>query len=471
MSTIERTTGKTLDLASPSPVQVRPHQIVHVRAMLLLAQLPLFGLILTYWAWNTGLSLPESAGMVLVAATSVASFWIIGLDRLFCRHFEHLLAQSLTSLGVGLVTLFTLFRFFPRWSPGQYEILGIAFGSAFLPWIIRAFGPGMVRGSALSETWLIVGNGEVASRLHLELKQKLPPGIDLITSPARDNGWAQEGEGHDGLLVDVEQLRRWSVRRDISRIILADSERDPHLADVLLDCKLHGVPVEEAVDCYERVERKIWLQALHREWLLTCDGFRPGWMYMGVKRVIDLVCSLELLVVALPVMVVVGLAVKLSSSGPVFFRQERTGLYGQPFVLFKFRSMRADAESHTGPVWAAEEDPRITSLGRWLRKTRLDELPQVLNVLRGEMSFVGPRPERPHFVALLAKKCPFYGLRHYVRPGITGWAQVRYPYGASVEDAYEKLQYDLYYVKRMAIGLDLEVLARTAKVVLLGRGR
>ncbi len=176
------------------------------------------------------------------------------------------------------------------------------------------------------------------------------------------------------------------------------------------------------------------------------------------------------LVVLLPVIVLIAVLVRLDSAGPAFFKQRRVGQQGKQFVLYKFRSMTADAESDTGPVWAGDEDARVTRMGRFLRKTRLDELPQLFNVLKGDMSFVGPRPERPFFVAQLSSEIPYYGIRHTVKPGITGWAQVRYSYGASVEDAKEKLQYDLYYIKHMSLFLDLEVILDTIKVVFLNRG-
>jgi exopolysaccharide biosynthesis polyprenyl glycosylphosphotransferase len=200
------------------------------------------------------------------------------------------------------------------------------------------------------------------------------------------------------------------------------------------------------------------------------EGFHQGLLRDTVKRVFDLLVSLSLLTVTSPIMLITAILIKLESHGPVFYRQERIGQHGRPFSIFKFRSMRADAEKDGRPQWARKNDDRITLIGRFIRRTRIDELPQVFNVFMGEMSFVGPRPERPYFVADLNRKIPYYGVRHIVKPGITGWAQVRYPYGASVEDSLEKLQYDLYYVKNHSLFLDLMILTQTVQVVLWGQG-
>jgi len=205
--------------------------------------------------------------------------------------------------------------------------------------------------------------------------------------------------------------------------------------------------------------------------LIFANGFCPSKVYLAIKRFIDIALSLALLAVTAPVMAVVAILIKLETPGPAVFSQERVGFMGQRFTVYKFRSMRQDAERHTGPTWAKENDDRITQLGGILRKTRLDELPQVWNVLRGEMSFIGPRPERPYFVDMLKDKIRYYDLRHYVKPGITGWAQVMYPYGASIEDAYHKLEYDLYYAKNISLRLDLLILLKTIGVVIKGEGR
>jgi sugar transferase (PEP-CTERM system associated) len=239
----------------------------------------------------------------------------------------------------------------------------------------------------------------------------------------------------------------------------------------LLRCRMEGVRVEEATGFYERLTGKILVKNLRPSWLVFSQGFNKPRLLRNSKRVVEFLAASALLVLLGPFMLLIGLAVRLSSSGPALYRQERVGERGVTFQLLKFRTMRADAEAGTGPVWASEEkDPRITTLGRLMRKTRLDELPQLINVLRGEMSFVGPRPERPHFVDGLRKVIPYYDERHGVKPGITGWAQVKFHYGATLEDSEEKLQYDLYYIKHMSMVFDLGILLDTFKVMLVGKG-
>jgi exopolysaccharide biosynthesis polyprenyl glycosylphosphotransferase len=212
------------------------------------------------------------------------------------------------------------------------------------------------------------------------------------------------------------------------------------------------------------------VENLRPSWLIFSEGFRKSAFQRATKRLLDVSVSTVGLILAMPILVTVSLLVKITSRGPVFYAQERVGLDGQRFKVLKLRSMRVDAEAATGPVWAQHNDARVTPIGGLLRRTRLDELPQLWNVLVGDMSMVGPRPERPEFVVELTRQIPFYGQRHVVKPGLTGWAQIRYTYGASVEDALQKLQYDLYYIKNMSVALDLFVMAATVKTVVLRRG-
>jgi exopolysaccharide biosynthesis polyprenyl glycosylphosphotransferase len=215
---------------------------------------------------------------------------------------------------------------------------------------------------------------------------------------------------------------------------------------------------------------RVWLSTVQPSWFVFSTGFRRSWLTAFLKRAFDLVFGLVGLILSAPVMALVAIAVRLDSPGPILYRQVRVGLGGRCFELLKFRSMREDAEDGNGAQWAQEDDPRITRLGRFLRKFRFDELPQYINVIRGEMSFVGPRPERPVFVEMLRAQIPYYDERHSVRPGITGWAQVEYGYGASVEDAYRKLEYELFYLKNMSILFDCAIALQTIRIVLLGRG-
>ncbi len=238
----------------------------------------------------------------------------------------------------------------------------------------------------------------------------------------------------------------------------------------LLDLRLRGVRVYDDVSFWEQHLGRVNLDHISVGWFLRAEGFSSGALSRVIKRTIDITASLLLLAMTLPLMMGVAILIKLDSRGPVLYRQQRVGRYGQAFTLLKFRSMRKDAEAEGAPRWAARRDPRVTRIGALIRSIRIDELPQLLNVLHGEMSLIGPRPERPHFVAQLAKAIPFYDERNYVKPGITGWAQVNFPYGASVEDARQKLSYDLYYVKNRGTFLDLLILLSTIRVILFREG-
>jgi len=261
-------------------------------------------------------------------------------------------------------------------------------------------------------------------------------------------------------------------RQRIWGIVVAGDPADAAVLPVrsLLDCKLRGVPVFDEPGFCELHLGRIDLDTLRPDRLLFAEGFANGWISNAVKRAFDIAVSMTLLLLTLPLMLVTALLIRLDSPGPVLYRQRRTGLHGTPFTLLKFRSMRIDAEQGGSPRWALQQDPRITRMGSFIRPMRIDELPQLINVLRGEMSMIGPRPERPHFVEQLTRIIPFYAERAYVKPGITGWAQVNYPYGASVEDARQKLSYDLYYVKNRNLLLDLLILLATVRVILFREG-
>ncbi|MDE2095002.1 MAG: TIGR03013 family PEP-CTERM/XrtA system glycosyltransferase, partial [Burkholderiales bacterium] len=238
----------------------------------------------------------------------------------------------------------------------------------------------------------------------------------------------------------------------------------------LLDCKIGGIRISDLSTHFEKLLGQIRIDHLHAGWLIFGDGFAQGFYRTSAKRVFDVLCALLLLVLASPVLLVAALAIMVDSKGPVFYRQERVGHAGRTFQVLKFRSMRVDAEQSGLPQWAAAKDNRVTRVGAVIRQFRIDELPQLLNVLKGEMSLVGPRPERPYFVDQLTRDIPYYAVRHSVKPGVTGWAQVRYQYGATVADSLEKLQYDLYYVKNHSLFLDIVILFETISVVLSGKG-
>jgi sugar transferase (PEP-CTERM system associated) len=269
-----------------------------------------------------------------------------------------------------------------------------------------------------------------------------------------------------------ESLLSIAERHRVNQIVLGVRDRRGGGFPVqeLLECKMKGIRIVELPTFFEREYRQVMLESLNPSWMVLGDGFRQGFIRNVAKRLFDVTVSTALLVVCLPVLLLAAVCIYLESGLPVFYRQERVGRGGRVFTLYKLRSMRQDAERDGAAQWAAANDDRTTRVGRFLRTSRLDELPQILNVLKGEMSFVGPRPERPVFVDQLAQQIPFYALRHSVKPGITGWAQVRYAYGASVDDAVEKLQHDLYYVKNNSLFLDIMILIATVEVVLWGKG-
>jgi sugar transferase (PEP-CTERM system associated) len=273
-------------------------------------------------------------------------------------------------------------------------------------------------------------------------------------------------------IIDVDNLLEVVRQLDINEIIVAVHERRGSKLPLreLLDCKLAGVRILDLPSFYERVRRQVRLDSLRASWLIYGDGFRQALGRVLIKRLFDLVAAIVLLVVTLPIMIVTAFLIVFEDQGPVLYSQERVGLGGRVFKVLKFRSMRTDAEKDGKPRWALANDDRVTRVGRVIRKLRIDELPQLFNVLVGDMSLVGPRPERPYFVDHLAREIPFYGLRHSVKPGVTGWAQVRYQYGSSVADAVQKFQYDLYYVKNHNLLLDTLVLLETVRVVLTGEG-
>lgn len=273
------------------------------------------------------------------------------------------------------------------------------------------------------------------------------------------------------VIGSYEQLVEIVERERIDKIVVALPDRRGILpVQALLACKQRGIEIEEGTNFCEKLSGRIMLENLRPSWLIFSSGFTVPRLLRLQKRAGDILIASLGCLFACPLMMVLAVLIKLDSRGPALFTQERVGEKGRHFILMKFRSMRVDAESLTGPVFAQEDDDRITRIGRFIRHTRLDELPQLINVLRGEMSFVGPRPERPFFVKQYEKEIPFYTQRLAVKPGITGWAQVNYPYGATLEDAKEKLRLDLFYVKNMSLLFDLFIVLKTAKIALIGGG-
>jgi sugar transferase (PEP-CTERM system associated) len=322
------------------------------------------------------------------------------------------------------------------------------------------------------ERVLVLGSSGEAVQLARMVMESPMSGFELI-GVVEEEGQPPlpQGPGQPPVLTSSVDLRKLCRDEGISRLVVALRERRGKVpVDRLLDCRMAGVQVEEREAMYERLTGKLAVESMRPSYLIYGRGFAKDPLTMVCKRVLDILAAFVGLVLSLPLCLLAALAIKLTSKGPVFFRQERVGQDGAVFRLVKFRTMRADAEKDSGPVWAQKNDARVTAVGRLLRLSRIDEIPQFLNILAGQMSFVGPRPERPHFVAQLQQQIPFYPLRHTVKPGLTGWAQVRHPYGASIEDAQEKLRYDLYYIKNMGPLFDLNIMLRTVDVILRGKG-
>ena len=371
----------------------------------------------------------------LLLVLGVLSFILAGLVFIFPD-----LDIGPNVLVVG-VSILTVFLFFWRWA---YD------------WILAL--------PVFRERVYVLGCGNRARSVVQLLRESRDSGMEVV-------GWQGESESLGGLDRFAAELRAYRHSRpEIDRVIVAMEERRQAMpVRELLDLRVRGVVIENASTLQERLSGKLPLNGLNPSTLIFTDGFRMSPSQQLFRRLLSFVVSLTALLICLPFIPFIILAVRLSSPGPIFFNQTRVGQRGRLFTAHKFRTMRADAEAG-GAVWASKDDPRITPVGGFMRKTRLDEIPQLWNVLRGEMAFVGPRPERPEFVQWLSQEIPYYDLRHMIRPGITGWAQVRYRYGASLEETKRKLEYDLYYIKHQSIGLDLLIMFETIKTIILRRG-
>lgn len=370
-------------------------------------------------------------------------------------------AKILQSIGIAFLIAAALSVVVPQWRVGA-GVLGalVILPLALVGWRLAC--ARLLGAHAFERRILLVGAGSLAHDVETALAAQPDP---VYTIAVRLPEWTSADAG---AFTRLDSLAEGS---GIDRVVIAVGDRRGKLPiDELLRCRFSGVAIEDGVSFYERLTGKVHLDALKPSWLIFSDGFpRSGFTERG-KRAFDLVASIVGLLALAPLALLIALFIKLDSAGPVLYRQERVGRGERPFILYKFRSMRQDAERSTGPVWAKERDDRVTRVGRWLRLLRLDELPQLINVVRGEMSIVGPRPERPCFVDYLKTHIPYYGLRHAVKPGITGWAQVRYRYGSSVADTIEKLQYDLCYIKNLSLTWDATILMDTVKIMLLGSG-
>jgi sugar transferase (PEP-CTERM system associated) len=384
---------------------------------------------------------------------------------------RELIVRLLQAVGAASIVLAALYFIVPALMIGD----GI-FVSALFVFLVGILGWRLLFNHLsgtlkMQERILVVGTGETARKVARQILDQREFAYTIIGFIDEDASRIGERVVNPAIIGTPADIPGMVARHEIDRIIVGLADRRGKLpVEELLHAKMAGVRVEDATTTYERVTGKILIDDLRPSWLIFSDGFRVSRATRWTKRGIDLILSFVMAMLSFPLMVLTAIAIRLESSGPVLYCQERVGENGRTFTLCKFRSMRTDAEQGGTPIWATDGDARITRVGRFIRKTRLDELPQLWNVVGGDMSFVGPRPERPFFVAELAKDIPFYQQRHAVKPGLTGWAQVKYRYGSSREDAMEKLRYDLYYIKHLSVFFDLTIVFDTVKVVLFRKG-
>jgi sugar transferase (PEP-CTERM system associated) len=429
----------------------------------------IYAALLLRWADATNMpatiteNLPQA--LTFAAVFSFVMFAVGLYHKENMRQFGTVLSRLVFSFGFGFVALALIFFVIPELTIWRSAVgIGVAFsfvGIVVLRWLYLQ----IAEVDGFKRRILVLGVGSWAAR------------IDDLERHNRSVGYRCVGFvplSDKSVQIDSERdiwgnlrLADLADEQNVEEIVVAlDDRRGGMPVDALLDCKLAGKVVTEYSTFWERETGRVDLDALHPSWLIFSDGFVGGWLQSIVKRGFDLLASLAILVWTFPLLIVTAIAVRLESSGPFLYRQERVGLNGNSFMLMKFRSMRTDAEKDGVPQWAAVNDSRVTLVGRIIRKSRIDEIPQILNVFKGEMSLIGPRPERPFFVEKLRHVIPHYVERHRVKPGISGWAQLNYPYGASDEDAVRKFQFDLYYVKNYSLFLDLLVLIQTVRVVL-----
>ncbi len=381
--------------------------------------------------------------------------------RSLCRRLFQVLGTSLVILG-GVYYLF----------PSLVVARGIYFYSTFI--LLAALFTSRVLFTWFNripsaERVVFLGMSHLSAELSEEIRLRPELGMNVVgylDENAENNG------GTDLAYVGVPQQLEELVKNDnASMAIVGLRDRRGRLpVDLLLKLRVRGLKVHEAGTLYEQITGKIPVENLFPSWLIFSDGFRLRSRTMLLQRFISLTAAALGLILTSPILLLCAIAIKLESKGPVFYKQERVGRTEKPFTIYKLRSMRQDAEKFSGAVWAADNDSRVTRIGRYLRSFRLDELPQLWNVLRGDMNLVGPRPERPEFVQMLEQQLPYYAHRHVVRPGVTGWAQIRFRYGSTLKDQQEKLRYDFFYIKNISLSLDLYVMFQTVKIILLSRG-
>ncbi|ODP37326.1 TIGR03013 family XrtA/PEP-CTERM system glycosyltransferase [Sphingomonas turrisvirgatae] len=411
--------------------------------------------------------IPQMLSFALSLELAMMAVGVYGADAL--QSIRVATARLIIAISLGTIFLSVIFFLVPALTFWRSNLLYAMLAALVALFMLRILLGKTLGGQVFKRRIVVLGAGARAERLK-QLSRKPGSGFVVVgyVAMSETNRIIPEAIARDAIYNLADHV----VLLNASEVVLALEERRNALPlKDLLRIKTTGVHVNEISTFLERETGRVDLQSVNPSWLIFSDGFSSGRMFSSIfKRLFDIVASLLLLALTLPLILLGALAVKLESKGPAFYRQRRVGLYGQGFDIIKLRSMRQDAEVAGKAVWAELDDPRITRVGRFIRKVRIDELPQCWSVLKGEMSFVGPRPERPQFVEDLEQQIPYYAERHMVKPGITGWAQINYPYGASIDDSRHKLEYDLYYAKNYSPFLDLLILLQTIRVVIFPDG-
>ena len=421
------------------------------------------------WQFDIGEFLPKALVFATVLQLSLVAFGVY--QRQVGRFLNMLVLRIASGLLLGMIPLGVSFYFVPMFFLGRGALFLAVFISFLLISVVRLFFRKVVKESNMQTRVLVLGAGKRAGLIRDAINARELNGVNIVAFVAMPG----DDLATNGKTINLDKpLIEFVQELDIDEIVIAVDDRRSQAFPTreLIDCKMSGINILDLVTFFERRAGKIRLDMLNPSWLYLADGFQTGTVRRIGKRTLDIVVVLILLPVALPFAMIVSLAILLESGGrgPIFYSQTRVKQDGEHFKIYKFRSMVTDAEKDGVARWASKNDSRITRVGMFIRKGRLDELPQLFNVLKGDMSFVGPRPERPEFIEKLAKTIPYYEERHRVKPGLTGWAQICYAYGDTDEDSLQKLQYDLFYVKNYSVLLDLLILLQTAEVVMLGKG-
>jgi sugar transferase (PEP-CTERM system associated) len=430
---------------------------------------------LRFGSEDANYELVERSGFLkagFATAFCLTAFYLFDLyDFVVMHDRRELVLRLIQALGLAWMALALMFYLFPQLMIGRGVAL-LTLPLALMLMVSWRISIHWFLGHPdFGERILIVGSGQLAVEVARQVLDRPDAGYRIVGFVGTDSDLLGKSLINPRVIAMTSELAQVVKRENVDRIVVAMGERRGQLpTEQLLKLSLAGtVSIEEGASFSERVTGRVSLSMLRPSWLIFSGRGRQARIAGITRSVVHRVVALIGAILSLPIALLTAILIKLDSPGPILYRQERVGENGRPFTLLKFRSMRVDAEE-AGPVWARKDDERVTRMGRIIRKIRVDEIPQFWNILRGEMNFVGPRPERPHFVSQLASEIPYYEQRHLIPPGLTGWAQIKYPYGASIEDARQKLQYDLFYVKNQSLILDAIILFETIKIILFGRG-